>query len=120
MVTLTGRGTLADQFAVVERWERELREAGVYPCRSKIEAAPWCAGVPGSDEEAAAEPAGRYFEHHIKLLLPSVSVPDLVALTDLVEPHGARLSRNARRDLAGGAQELRRLTADLDGPSTIW
>ncbi|MET8461578.1 creatininase family protein [Micromonospora zamorensis] len=30
---------------------------------------------------------------------------DLVALTDLVAPHGARLSRNARREFADGAQE---------------
>lgn len=105
MLTLTGRGTLAEQHAVVDRRERELREAGIYPCRSKIEAAPWCTGVPQSDEEAAAEPAGRYFEHHIKVLLPSVTVPDLVVLTDLVAPHGARLSRNARRERADGAQE---------------
>ncbi|MEV0430555.1 nucleotidyl transferase AbiEii/AbiGii toxin family protein [Micromonospora sp. NPDC050495] len=105
MLTLTGRGTLADQHAAVQRWRRELREAGIYPCRSKIEAAPWCAGVPKSDEHAAVEPGGRYFEHHVKLLLPSTALADLMALTDLVAPHGARLSRNARRELADGAQE---------------
>lgn len=105
MLTLTGRGALADQHAAAQRWQGELREAGIYPCRSKIEAAPWCVGVPQSDEQAAVEPGGRYFEHHVKLLLQSTVVADLVALTDLVTPHGARLSRNARRQLADGAQE---------------
>ncbi|MET7747671.1 nucleotidyl transferase AbiEii/AbiGii toxin family protein [Micromonospora sp. NPDC005367] len=105
MLTLGGRGTLTDQHAAVQRWQRELREAGIYPCRSKVEAAPWCVGVPQSDEQAAVEPGGRYFEHHVKLLLPSTVVADLVALTDLVAPHGARLSRNARRELVDGAQE---------------
>ncbi|MEU4780227.1 nucleotidyl transferase AbiEii/AbiGii toxin family protein [Micromonospora sp. NPDC023633] len=105
MLTLTGRGTLTEQHAAVQRWQRELREAGIYPCRSKIEAAPWCVGVPQSDEQAAVEPGGRYFEHHVKLLLSSTAVADLMALTDLVAPHGARLSRNARREFADGAQE---------------
>ncbi|WP_433113494.1 nucleotidyl transferase AbiEii/AbiGii toxin family protein [Micromonospora sp. CA-246542] len=105
MLTLTGRGTLTDQVAAVRHWRRELREAGIHPCRSKIEAAPWCVGVPQSDEQAAAEPTDRYFEHHVKLLLPSTTVADLMALTDLVAPHGARLSRNARRELVDGAQE---------------
>ncbi|WP_231935168.1 nucleotidyl transferase AbiEii/AbiGii toxin family protein [Micromonospora viridifaciens] len=105
MLTLTGRGTLTEQHAAVQRWQRDLREAGIYPCRSKIEAAPWCVGVPQSDEQATAEPGGRYFEHHVKLLLSSAAVTDLVALTDLVAPHGARLSHNARRELTGGAQE---------------
>ena len=105
MLTLSGRGTLTEQQDAVRRWQRELREVGIYPCRAKIEAAPWCVGVPQSDEQAAAEPGGRYFEHHVKLLLPSTAVADLVALTDLVAPHGARLSRNARREFADGAQE---------------
>ena len=105
MLTLTGQGTLSEQHAAVQRWQRDLHEAGIHPCRSKIEAAPWCVGVPQSDKQAAAAPAGRYFEHHVKLVLPSAAVADLVALADLVAPHGARLSRNARRELAGGTQE---------------
>ncbi|MEV4481499.1 nucleotidyl transferase AbiEii/AbiGii toxin family protein [Micromonospora coxensis] len=105
MLTLTGHGTLSEQHTAVQRWQHELREAGIYPCRSKIEAAPWCAGVPQSDEQAAVEPGGRYFEHHVKLLLPTAAVADLVALTDLIAPHGARLSRNARRELMDGTQE---------------
>jgi hypothetical protein len=105
MLTLTGRGSLTEQHAAVQRWVDQLRDAGIYPCRWKIEAAPWCAGVPQSDAEAAVEPGGRYFEHHVKLRLPRADVAALVALTDLVAPHGARLSRNARRELADGAHE---------------
>lgn len=105
MLTLTGRGTLTDQRATVRRWQDKLREAGIPPCRSKIEAAPWCPGVPGSDEQAATAPRSRYFEHHVKLLLPGTALADVVTLTDLVAEHGARLSRNARRERADGAQE---------------
>lgn len=105
MLTLTGRGSLADQQTALRRWQRELGKAGIHPCRYKIEAAPWCVGVPRSDEEAATEPRGRYFEHHIKLLLSRPPVADLIAATDLVTPHGARLSRNARRERADGVQE---------------
>lgn len=47
----------------------------------------------------------RYFEHHVKLLLAGPTVARTLALTSLVEPHGARLSRNARRVRADGVQE---------------
>ncbi|QLQ40446.1 nucleotidyl transferase AbiEii/AbiGii toxin family protein [Micromonospora robiginosa] len=105
MLTLAGRGTLTEQQAVAQHWLRELGTAGIHACRTKIEAAPWCVGVPQSDEQAAAEPNGRYFEHHVKLLLAGTTVADLVALSDLVAPHGARLSRNARRERQDGTQE---------------
>ncbi|MEH0819641.1 MULTISPECIES: nucleotidyl transferase AbiEii/AbiGii toxin family protein [unclassified Micromonospora] len=105
MVTLTGRGTHAEQQAAAERLQGEVEASGIHVCRTKIEVAPWAAGVPQSDEEAAAEPAARYFEHHIKLLLAGPTVARTLALTGLVEPHGARLSRNARRVRADGVQE---------------
>ncbi len=105
MLTLTGSGSPADQQSLLRSWEQDLRAAGIPPCRSKIEAAPWSSGVPESDDEAAGEPWNRYFEHHIKLLLPDTKLADLAALTDLVEPRGARLSRNARRQRAGAGEE---------------
>lgn len=105
MLTFTGHGALAEQHATVQRRQHELRTAGIHPCRSKIEAAPWCVGVPQSDEQAESEPSGRYFEHHVKLLLAGAGVADLLALTDVVAPHGARLSRNARRTFGDGTQE---------------
>ncbi|MFC7241896.1 nucleotidyl transferase AbiEii/AbiGii toxin family protein [Catellatospora aurea] len=105
MLTLTGSGTLADQHALAKQWRKRLRDAMLHPRRTKIEAAPWCTGVPATDADAAAEPAGRYFEHHVKLLLPAEDVASLLAVATLVEQHGARLSRNARRVRDDGRQE---------------
>ncbi|WP_231925367.1 nucleotidyl transferase AbiEii/AbiGii toxin family protein [Micromonospora purpureochromogenes] len=104
MLTLKGSGSLDQQRDAAEQWTRQLRAAGLGVVRVKIEAAPWCAGVPVTDEEANVQPAGRYFEHHVKLLLPA-GVPTLVAATEVVERHGARLSRNARRARDGGREE---------------
>lgn len=105
MITIRGSGTLAAQHKLVREWERKLRDVGMHPNRIKIEAAPWNEGIPQSDEDAVGEPVGRYFEHHIKLRLPDASAARLIALTHLVVPHGARLSRNARRQNVDGVQE---------------
>ncbi|MGA3489271.1 nucleotidyl transferase AbiEii/AbiGii toxin family protein [Micromonosporaceae bacterium DT55] len=104
MLTLTGNGFLDGQRRTAEQWAARLRHAGLYVVRTKIEAAPWCSGVPATDEEAAAQPPGRYFEHHVKLLLPPGVTP-LVAATELAERHDARLSRNARRIREDGHRE---------------
>jgi hypothetical protein len=75
----SGHGSPEDQRTALARWTAELREAGIYPCRFRIE---------------AAQPGGTgYFEHRIKLRLPEPRVPDLVALTELVTAYAARLSR---------------------------
>jgi hypothetical protein len=68
-----------------------------------LESSPFAAGVPATVAEAAAEPADRYFEHHLKLLLPPHA--DEPALAALVTPHGAHLSRNARRTRDDGLAE---------------
>jgi Nucleotidyl transferase AbiEii toxin, Type IV TA system len=102
MLTLHGSGTLTEQLATVRGWCSRLRAAGIEPVRSKIEATPWSAGVPQEDQDARAEPADRYFEHHVKLRLPTGA--DLLPITALVEPHGARLSRNARKRSADGSE----------------
>ncbi|MFJ3517753.1 hypothetical protein [Streptomyces sp. NPDC090131] len=73
----------------------QLRAAGFDPVRVKVETVPWTTDSPG--------PGGGYFEHHLKLLLPADF--DRPALEALVVPHGAHLSWNARRVLAGGAHE---------------
>lgn len=70
--------------------------------RIKVEAAPWNDGVPERDADAVE---GRYFEHHVKLLLPDAAAGTLVSLTRLLEPHQARLSRNARRQRDDGRHE---------------
>jgi hypothetical protein len=100
----TGRasGTLTHLRRVADGWSAALRAEGLDVVRVKIEAAPWCRGIPATDEQAADEPGERYFEHHVKLLLDPA---DLTGLAALVEPHGAHLSRNARRHRDDGRHE---------------
>jgi hypothetical protein len=79
-----------------------MRAEAFPPHRVKIEAAPWNQGVPEQDSDAVDE---RYFEHHVKLLLPDATAGTLVALARLLQPHQARLSTNARRQRADGRHE---------------
>ncbi|MFF2617149.1 hypothetical protein [Kitasatospora sp. NPDC058046] len=109
MLTLRADGTLAEVAAVTSRTADGLARAGFTVLRAKIEAAPWAHGVPASDEDAVPHGAGRYFEHHVKLLLPG-PVPEadharLATLTELAVRHGAHLSRNPRRVRADGRCE---------------
>lgn len=105
MITVNGRGSPTDQRALLQHWQAQLRAARLYSCRSKIEVSASAAGLPQSEDEAVAEPAGRYFEHHVKLLLPGAALADLIAVNELIAGHGARLSRNARRIRPDGMQE---------------
>ena len=102
MITVPGSGTLREQIALGRQWADRLREVGVHGHRIKVEAAPGNAGVPQTDEDAAD---GRYFEHHVKLLLPDDDPARRLELTRMLEPLRARLSRNARRQRPDGAQE---------------
>ncbi|MFE4831586.1 hypothetical protein [Streptomyces sp. NPDC056672] len=103
MLTLHGTGSLDEQRRAAEQCVERLARAGFTVVRTKIEAAPWNAGVPQTDAEAATLPAHCHFEHHIKLRLP---IPyDTKRLTAVVEGHSAHISRNARRVLSGGVQE---------------
>lgn len=95
MLTRFGRGRLSDELAAAEGTGRDLNLVGFAVLRVKIEAAPWNDGVPRTSEDAAAQPGDRYFEHHIKLLLPADA--NLLALCELADAHSAHLSRNARR-----------------------
>jgi hypothetical protein len=96
-------GTADAVLADAEAMAGELRGAGFVVTRLKLESSPLADGVPLTAHQAAAEPADRYFEHHLKVLLP----PDLdeAALAELVTPHGAHLSRNARRIREDGRAE---------------
>jgi hypothetical protein len=105
MITISGRGTLSQQQKLARKWVDKYFGRVFYPHRVKIEAAPWNTGVPQTDEDSQGEPADRYFEHHLKLVLPDATAARLIALTQLVTPHGARLSRNARRQRADGGEE---------------
>ncbi|MDG6101848.1 nucleotidyl transferase AbiEii/AbiGii toxin family protein [Dactylosporangium aurantiacum] len=115
MLTVPARGTLDEVRALARQWRERLVARGTPVTRVKIEAAPWCAGVPQDDAAAAAEPPGRYFEHHVKLLLPAAApVAAMRVAADAGAAYGARLSRNARRRDGEGRQE-RFLTARCHG-----
>ncbi|WP_437027349.1 hypothetical protein [Streptomyces sp. enrichment culture] len=90
MLTLRGSRTYAQEWERAERTVRQLRADGFRPVRVKIESSPWAAEVPRRPCGA-----GRYFEHHVKLLLDAGT--DTTALAERVAPHGAHLSWNARR-----------------------
>lgn len=100
MLSWRGRGGFGPQRARAEAVAAQLRAAGLAPVRIKIEAAPGNRGVPRHDADAVA---GRYFESHIKLLLPAGA--DLAALAARVAGHGAHLSRNALRTREDGLDE---------------
>lgn len=117
MLTLHGTGSLDEQRRTAEQCVERLARAGFTVVRTKIEAAPWNAGVPQTDAEAATLPAHCHFEHHIKLRLP---IPyDTKRLTAVVEGHSAHISRNARRVLSGGVQE-RFVTQRARGSAGRW
>ncbi len=103
MLTLRGAGTYEQVRADAAAKADGLRAEGFDVVRTKIEATPWSAGVPGTDEEAAGLGPDYYFEHHLKLVLArSAPVGSLLAL---VVGHGAHLSRNARRVRPDGRVE---------------
>ncbi|MET9632473.1 hypothetical protein ABZX92_33960, partial [Lentzea sp. NPDC006480] len=91
MLTIGARGTIDEVRATAADWRQRMIAAELYVIRVKIEAAPWNEGVPRTDAEADPE---RYFEHHVKLLLPQEWH---VGVFKAVKPHHAHVSRNARR-----------------------
>ncbi len=92
MLTRESRGTFATQLKAANALQRECEAAGFAVTRVKLEVAPWNEDVPQRGEDADAR---RYFEHHIKLLLPTDADTD--ELQAVLAPLGAHLSRNARR-----------------------
>lgn len=102
MVTRRGRGDLAGELGHAADLASWLAADGYAVTRVKVEAAPDAVGVPAADADAARH-LGRYFEHHVKLLLgPDADPGPLTAVSD---GHAARLSRNARRVRADGRAE---------------
>jgi hypothetical protein len=103
MLTLRGSGRLHEVAAQARQTAERLTGAGFAVLRVKVEAAPWADGVPRSDGDAARHGADRYFEHHVKLLLPAAA--DTAAVTELAARHASHLSRNARRVRPDGLRE---------------
>lgn len=94
MLTVQGSGTLDDLHRLVDGWRADLAAEGLGVLRVKIEAAPWNEGVPASDLDASDE---LYFEHHVKVLLPSGDRDAVDRLRWAIAENGANVSRNARR-----------------------
>ncbi|GAA1429285.1 hypothetical protein GCM10009601_44210 [Streptomyces thermospinosisporus] len=126
MLTLSGSRSWAEERVRAGEVAARLRADGFEVVRVKTESAPWAPEVP---QGPCGD--GRYFEHHVKLLLGADT--DLDALAARVVPHRAHLSWNARRmregarherfvtqrchgvDAAGAGRALRKLLAELDG-----
>ena len=102
MLTRSGSGTFAKELQAALNLQQDLGADDVEVTRIKIEAAPINFGVPQSNAEAETLGA-RYFEHHIKLLLPQNSA--LSELRNIAESHSAHLSRNALRVREDGQHE---------------
>jgi hypothetical protein len=103
MVTRHARGTLASEIAAARELATALAGEGLTVCRIKIEVAADHADAPRRDDQAAGLPSDRYFEHHVKLLLPAEA--DLARIAALARPHGGHVSRNARKRRDDGRQE---------------
>ena len=107
MLTVRADGTAESVLADASAMAGELRAVGFEVTRVKVEASPFINAFIDAFINAfvngLARAADRYFEHHIKLLLPP-SIDETV-LADLVTPHGAHLSRNARRVREDGRAE---------------
>jgi hypothetical protein len=112
MLTLSGSPSYAVESARAREVAARLRADGFEPVRVKTESSPWAPEVPRVPCHD-----GRYFEHHVKLLLGADT--DLAVLAARVAPHGAHLSWNARR-VRDGARHERFVTqrcrgVDADG-----
>ncbi|WP_105971760.1 hypothetical protein [Streptomyces geranii] len=112
MLTLTGSPSYADESARAREVAALLRADGFEPVRVKIESSPWAPEVPRQPC-----PDERYFEHHVKLRLPSDA--DLDALAARVVPYGAHLSWNARRVVGGGRWTERFVTQRCRGVDAV-
>jgi inosine/xanthosine triphosphate pyrophosphatase family protein len=111
MTATVHRGVLREVQEEVHELARALVAQGFEVVRTKIEALPRNRDLPETDEAARAEPA-RYFEYHIKIIVPPGG--DLAPVREVAAAHGARLSRNALRTRADGGHE-RYLTLRLPG-----
>jgi hypothetical protein len=102
MISYRGQGRLKEQLQIAQVTAQKLQRAGLGVIRIKIEAALGNSDIPRSDL-AAQELPNCYFEYHLKLLLAVDR--DRSTLIDLVQPYGAHLSRNARRQRSDGQRE---------------
>jgi inosine/xanthosine triphosphate pyrophosphatase family protein len=102
MTASVHRGDLPDVLHEVHAIARALIADGFDVVRTKIEALPHNADIPATDEDAVRAPAN-YFEYHLKVVVPAGG--DLAIVAAACAPYDARLSRNAHKRRADGAEE---------------
>jgi hypothetical protein len=102
MISYRGQGGLSEQVEVAQATAQELERSGFSVTRIKIEAALENSDIPCSNVAAQDFP-NCYFEYHLKLLLAMEMARS--TLIDLVQPYGAHLSQNARRQRSDGQGE---------------
>ena len=100
MLTRRGTGTMASELDAAARLSDQLVSCGFDVCRIKLEASPRNEDIPQHDHESEEN---RYFESHIKILIPTHA--DLDAVTSVSRRHHAHTSRNAFRTRPDGFQE---------------
>lgn len=103
MLTRWGEGSLTDELERVKELCHVLQAEGFSVVRIKTEVAADHPGVPQNKNEAMNYTADRYFEHHIKVLVPPLT--SLSPLIKTVEPYCAHLSRNALKMCQDESQE---------------
>ncbi len=103
MLTWHSSGVLSDQLNRIRNKSANLRHDGFRVVRAKLEVSAEHDDVPADDAAAQQADKSRYFEHHVKLLLPPDS--DLMSLQQLAEHHAGHLSRNALRQRDDDLQE---------------
>jgi hypothetical protein len=127
MTSSVHEGEFAQVLAEVQGIAESLRRQDFNVTRVKLEASPFNEGLPTDCAEVAQHPAENYFEHHLKLLLPTRLTPSPspkargeileeapllgrgvggeAKLTQICEAHQAHLSRNAFKHREDGQAE---------------
>lgn len=95
MITRHSSGHLQNSYMEAQYIAEEMRSMGAEILRIKIEVDADNPAAPATAGDALLWPPTCYFEHHIKLLLPTGQ--EHTVLSTLANRHGARLSRNVLR-----------------------
>jgi len=100
MLTRRGTGTMTSELEIVAEMVDQLVSGGFSVCRVKLEASPQNEDIPQHEHEIERN---RYFESHIKILIPAEA--DLAAVIGVAQRHHAHASRNAFRIRPDGLEE---------------
>ncbi len=105
MTSSIHEGAFEQVLAVVKGIAELLGRQGFGVSRVKLEAAPSNENLPATCAELMEHSAENYFEHHLKLSLPTDLAGKLETLLQICETHHAHLSRNAFKQNIEGFME---------------